>query len=100
MHMLSFDVEYAQLTLPSITDSESGLYEINQLLILLVRSLFVFSNENPKASQSTVKHLLDAMTSIFECPELACLQKSLISLISNEQINTYIVRNCMDFERV
>lgn len=98
MRILSFDISYDNLILDRQVD-EHG-YEINQLLTLLVKSLLVIGNVGPQASQNTVKHLIDALTSVFECKELGGLQKSLITLISSHQINTFITRNCMDFERV
>jgi len=48
MRMLPFEVDYENLLLERTAD-EHG-FEINQLLILLVRSLFVISNVGPQAS--------------------------------------------------
>lgn len=98
MRILSFDITYDNLILERQVDEHD--FEINQLLILLVKSLHVIGNVGPQASQNTIKHLIDALTGVFECKELKELQKSLITLISSQQINTFITRNCMDFERV
>ena len=80
MRILPFDVSYENLILERQVDEND--FEINQLLILLVKSLHVIGNVGPQASQNIVKHLIDALTAVFECKELKELQKSLIRLIS------------------
>jgi hypothetical protein len=71
--MFSFEADVRQFTMQRITDPEQGFYEINQLLILLVRSLFSFSKFPAVATQSQMKHILDALTSVFECEDLKSL---------------------------
>ena len=48
MRMLPFQINYENLLLERTTDEND--FEINQLLILLVRSLFVIGNVGPQAS--------------------------------------------------
>jgi hypothetical protein len=71
--MFSFDADVRQFNMQRITDPEQGFYEINQLLILMVRSLFAFIKFPAVATQSQIKHIIDALTSVFECEDLKSL---------------------------